>query len=75
LRETAPDVEIVSLRSFVEDDGERLAQLLGRLHGRRMGIFRFPKVHPEEIPRECLEALGFRAAGAHLAFAARARSG
>jgi hypothetical protein len=36
--------------------------------------FRFPKVHPAEISKELLEMLGFRPAGAHLLFAARARS-
>ena len=54
----------MSLRSVVEDGGARLTQLLSRLGG---GIFRFPKVHPEEIAPPLLETLGFRAAGAHLA--------
>jgi GNAT superfamily N-acetyltransferase len=35
--------EIVSLRTFIEDGGARLKQLLSRLG---MGTFRFPKVHP-----------------------------
>jgi hypothetical protein len=39
-----------------------------------MRTFRFPKVHPVEISKECLETLGFRAAGGHLLYAARARS-
>jgi hypothetical protein len=65
-------VEILSLRSFVVDDGgARLKQLLARLG---TGIFRFPKVHPAEISRELLDRLGFRPAGAHLLYAARARS-
>jgi GNAT superfamily N-acetyltransferase len=63
--------EIVSLRSFVEDGGARLTQLLSRLG---MGTFRFPKVHPAEISKECLETLGFRAAGGHLLYTAKARS-
>jgi len=63
--------EIVSLRSFVEDDGARLQQLLSRLG---VGTFRFPKVHPAEISRDVLETLGFRPAGGHLLYAARARS-
>jgi hypothetical protein len=64
--------EIVSLRSFVEDDGARLKELLSRL-GR--GTFRFPKVHPAEISEELLETLGFRPADRHLVYATRARAG
>jgi hypothetical protein len=64
--------EIVALCSLVEDDGARLGQLLSRLG---KGTFLFSKVHPAEIPQESLEALGFRPAGAHLLYAARARSG
>jgi GNAT superfamily N-acetyltransferase len=67
----SPNFQILSLRSFVEDGGARLAQLLSRLG---MGTFRFPKVHPAEISKECLETLGFRPAGGHLLYAARARS-
>ncbi len=63
--------EIVSLRSFVEDDGARLKQLLSRLG---TGTFRFSKVHPEEISTELLETLGFRPAGGHRVYTARARS-
>ena len=63
--------EILSLRSFVEDDGARLTQLLSRLG---TGTFRFPKVHSSEISKELLEAFGFRAAGGHLLYAAKARS-
>ena len=63
--------EIMSLRSFIEDGGARLKQLLSRLG---MGTFRFPKVHPEEISKECLETLGFRPDGGHRLYAARARS-
>jgi GNAT superfamily N-acetyltransferase len=63
--------EIMSLRSFIEDDGARLTQLLSRLG---IGTFRFPKVHPAEISKEILETLGFRPAGEHLLYAARARS-
>ena len=62
--------EFVSLRSFVQDDGARLKQLLSRVG---TGTFRFPKVHPEEISQELLKTLGFRPAGAHLLYAARAR--
>ena len=65
------ETEIVSLRSFVEDGGARLKQLLARLE---MGTLRFPKVHPAEISKEWLETLGFRPAGGHLLYTARARS-
>jgi ribosomal protein S18 acetylase RimI-like enzyme len=63
--------EIVSLRSFIEDDGARLRQLLSRLG---LGTFRFPKVHPEEISTELLATLGFHPAGGHRVYTARARS-
>lgn len=66
--------EIVSLRSFVEDGGTHLKQLLSRLRARGMSTFRFPKVHPEEISTELLETLGFRPAGGHRLYAAKARS-
>jgi hypothetical protein len=69
-----PETEIVSLRSFIEDGGARPTHLLSRLRAQGMEIFRFPKVHPAEIPKEWLETLGFRAAGAHRLYATRARS-
>ena len=55
------DGEIMSLRSYIEDGGARLSQLLGRLG---TGSFRFQKVHPAEISPHLLASLGFRAAGA-----------
>ena len=66
--------EIVSLRSFIEDRGVRLTQLLSQLRARGIGTLRFPKVRPAEISKECLETLGFRPAGVHLLYAATARS-
>ena len=72
VKRTTRGAEILSLRSFVEDGGARLAQLLARLAG--TGTFRFPKVHPAEISTELLETLGFRPAGGHLLYAATARS-
>lgn len=66
--------EILSLRTFVVDGGARLKQLLSRLRAQGMDSLRFPKVHPEEISKEPLETLGFRPAGGHLRYAARARS-
>jgi GNAT superfamily N-acetyltransferase len=69
------DQEIVSIRSFIDDGGARLKQLLSRLRAPDMGTFRFPKVHPAEISTELLEGLGFRPVGEHLLYAARARAG
>lgn len=66
--------EIVSLRSFVEDAGARLTQLLSQLRARGMRTFWFSKVHPAEGSKEFLETLGFRPAGGHLLYAAKARS-
>jgi GNAT superfamily N-acetyltransferase len=66
--------EIVSLRSFGEDRGARLKQLLSRLRTPGMKAFRFPKVHPSEMSQELLETLGFRQAGAHRLYVGRARS-
>ena len=63
--------ELVALRSLVEDGGARLTQLLARLG---TGTCRFPKVHPSEISKDSLETLGFRPAGGHLLYAAKARS-
>jgi GNAT superfamily N-acetyltransferase len=71
--QSAP-AEILSLRTFIEDGGARLKQLLSRLGAQGMRTFRFPKVHPSEISEELLETLGFHPAGAHLLYAARARS-
>jgi hypothetical protein len=66
--------EIVSLRSFIDDGGARLKQLLSQLRARGMRTFRFPRVHPAEISKELLETLGFRSAGGHVLYAANARS-
>jgi hypothetical protein len=73
-RASAAVVEIVSLRSFVDDGGARLKRLLSRLRATGMRILRYPKVHPAEISKALLETLGFRPAGEHLLYAARARS-
>ncbi len=66
--------EIVSLRSFVEDGGALLRQLLARLRAQSVGSLQFPKVHPAEVSKELLESLGFRPAGGHRLYAAMARS-
>ncbi len=68
------EAEILALRSFVDDSGARLTQLLSQLRARGIMTFQFPKVHPAEISKELLETLGFRPAGAHLLYAAKARS-
>jgi GNAT superfamily N-acetyltransferase len=68
------ETEIRSLRTFVEDDGARLMQLLSQLRARGIMTFRFPKVHPAEISKDLLETFGFRPAGVHRLYAARARS-
>ena len=75
LAEARPEgtVEIASLRSFVDDGGARLTQLLSRLRARGMSTFRLPKVHSAEISEECLETLGFRAVGGHRLYAASAQ--
>ena len=65
------ETEIVSLRSFIDDGGTRLKQLLSELRARGRGTFRFPKVHPAE---EWVESLGFSPAGRQLLYAATARS-
>jgi N-acetylglutamate synthase-like GNAT family acetyltransferase len=65
--------EIVSIRTFVEDQGARLKQLLAHLRASTKA-FRIPKVHPREISKEFLAALGFQPAGAHRLYTARARS-
>ena len=67
--------EILSFRTFIEHGGAHLKQLFARLLTRGIGTFRFQKVHPEEVSKEYLEALGFRAAAAHRLYAAPARSG
>jgi L-amino acid N-acyltransferase YncA len=66
--------EILSLRCFIEDGGARLKQLLSHLRARGMRTFWFPKAHPAEISTELLETLGFRPAGGHRLYAAKARS-
>ena len=68
---SSPNLQILALRSFIEDGGARLKQLLSRLG---MGTFCFSKVHPAEISKASLETLGFRAAGGYLLYTARARS-
>ena len=65
--------EIMSLRTFVEDSGARLAHLLARLRAHGKVTLRFAKVHPAEIPSDRLQELGFHASGGHVLYAAIAR--
>ena len=66
--------DILSLRSLVDDGGARLKQLLAQLRAQGLTTVRFAKVHPEEISKGLAQTLGFRTAGAHFVYAARARS-
>jgi GNAT superfamily N-acetyltransferase len=66
------DGVILALRSFIEDGGVRLAQLLSRL-GKR--TFLLPKVHPAEISKDFLETLGFQATAGHRLYSATLRQG
>jgi len=66
------DGEILSMRSFVEDDGARLKQLLSQLSA--AGPFRIQRVHPAEFSNGLMDVLGFRPAGVHVLYAAKARS-
>jgi GNAT superfamily N-acetyltransferase len=70
----APAAEILALRTLIEDGGARLKHLLSRLSAQGMTTLQFAKVHPTEISTELLETLGFRPAGAHLLYSAKARS-
>ena len=65
------DGEIVSLRTFVDDGGARLKQLLSRIG---IETLRFPKVHPAEFSKESLETLGFRPITAHRLYAGMPRA-
>jgi GNAT superfamily N-acetyltransferase len=68
------ETEIVSLRSFIDDGGARMKQLVSRIRARGMQTFRFRKVHPAELSKERIETLGFSPAGMHRLYSARARS-
>ena len=63
--------ELAAVRSFIDDDGARLKQLLCRLG---TGTFRFAKVQSAEISDERLGQLGFRPAFRYLLYAGRAQS-
>ena len=67
------EAEILSLRSFVEDDGSRLKQLLSRVRAQGMRILRLPKVHSDEPSKGVLETLGFRPDAGYRLYAANLR--
>ncbi len=69
--ESQGTAEILVLRSFLDDGWSRLAHLLSQLG---MATCRFPKVHPAEIPENCLDVLGFRPVGVHRRYGARAQA-
>jgi GNAT superfamily N-acetyltransferase len=74
-RRTDPrETEIMGLRSFIEDGGARLTQMISQLSARGIRSVRFPKVHPAEISKESLATLGFRPSGGYLLYATTARS-
>ena len=64
--------ELLALRSFIDDD-RHLPALMTHLGRRGLTDLRFSRVHPTEMSRASLEALGFRALGQHLRYAATAR--
>jgi GNAT superfamily N-acetyltransferase len=72
--ERGEGAEIMLLRSLIDDGGIRLKQLLSRLRAQGMTAFRFPKVHPAEIPKGLLETLGVRAAAGYRLYAGKARA-
>jgi len=67
-------VEIVALRSLVDDGGARLKHLLGYLGLRETGRLWFPRVHPAEISKDQMEALGFTETARHRLFSTTARN-
>jgi GNAT superfamily N-acetyltransferase len=69
------DGEILSLRSFIDDGGARLKQLIFRVAAQGVTTLRVPKVHPAEISKELMETCGFRAASEYRLYAARAQAG
>jgi GNAT superfamily N-acetyltransferase len=71
----APKADILALRTFIDDGGARLDQLLARLPEPGVGAFRFPKAHPSEISTELLKTLGFQPAAAHRLYTATLRPG
>ena len=67
-------IEIVALRSLIEDEGARLAQLLAQLRAHGPVAVRFHKVHPAELATEFMQTLGFRPTSGYRRYATTARS-
>lgn len=67
--------EILALRSLIDHGAGRLQQLLSRLFTAGYRTIRFPKVNPQEISKEILASLGFRAEAAYRLYATTARPG
>ena len=65
--------EVVFLRSFFEDDGARVRQLVARMRADGVRTARLARVNAAEIAPEYLESAGFRAAGGYRFYAATAR--
>jgi GNAT superfamily N-acetyltransferase len=74
-RDEDADVEILALRSFIDDGGSRLKALLAQVRSGATRPCLFSKVHAAEISKERLETLGFHPVGRYLVYAATARSG
>lgn len=75
--------ELTRFRSFFADEpstglgagaGARLTLLLARLCTQGIRTIRFPKVYSDDFPHKTMEAQGFKPAGGHVVYAARARS-
>ena len=68
------DGELLSVGSYADDGGTRLNQLLAQVRSAHAQTLWFRKVHPAEISKDLLKTLGFRPAGGHVLYAARAPS-
>src|SRR5262245_62215051 len=67
------EAEIVSLRSFIDDGGACLKELLSQVRARGTRKLWFPTVHPAEISKEWVEALGLSTAGGDILYEERAK--
>lgn len=63
--------ELLLLRSFVDDEGARLGELLARIGARAAGGFQFNRVHQAELPALWLQKLGFGPSGRYRLYSAR----
>jgi GNAT superfamily N-acetyltransferase len=67
-------VELLTLRSFVDDGRAHFDRLLAQLQAQGIKAVTFPKVHPSEVAEDVLGGLGFRPAATHRRYDGRARS-